>query len=114
MLSADEQLNEQVLWQMREGGDDLAIVRPIKYQLVFSSELDAQTFATIVRQRGMMAEIAQTTCSEELPWDVNVTLDMQPELVAISSFEREIGRLAAQHGGRNDGWYCERIVASEP
>jgi hypothetical protein len=111
MHSYDEMVNEQVLQEMRDGGDDLILVRPIYFQFVFPSEESAQEFAADVGRLGSAkARPDSDGCVPELPWEVHVTVDMRPELATISDYEKWLDSLASVRCGRADGWYCERIV----
>jgi hypothetical protein len=112
MLTPDEELNEQILKKMRDGGDDLSALRPVQFQFVFPSREMAQKFSKAIETRNLLAATSDEGDGpvEDLPWDVNVTIEMQPNLISISGYERDLGQTAANHGGRGDGWFCERIV----
>jgi hypothetical protein len=115
VLTPDEELNEQVLQDMRDAGDDLSMVRPVHFQFVFASEEEARAFATDAAARGFLAEVSELDDgpAPDLPWDVNVTLELRPDLRSISDHEHGLGQLAAAHHGRGDGWFCERITQGE-
>jgi hypothetical protein len=115
MLPDDEELNEQVLQQMRDGGDNLSAVRPVCFQFVFPERKQAQGFSEVMVRRGLVVDVAVDPDGpvSELPWDVNVTIEMKPELTDITGYERNLGQVAIAHEGRADGWYCERIVGNE-
>ncbi len=115
MLAADEELNAQVLAQMREGGDDLSAIRPLVFQFVFQTRELAQRFAEDVVKRDLQAVVSDVGDgpAADLPWDVDVTVALRPELAAISSHERELGQMADAYQGRGDGWFCERITRDE-
>jgi hypothetical protein len=115
MLSPDRELNEQILQEMRDGGDDLSTVRPVYFQFAFPSCENAQKFAEVVVERRLLAEVSDAGDgpAPDLPWEVNVTIKLGPELTSISGHERDLGQLAAAHQGRGDGWFCERITQRE-
>ena len=115
MLTPDEELNEQVLKEMRDAGDDLSTARPVCFQLVFPSLEKARGFAEALVERGLLAEVGDGGDGPvlALPWEVNVTIDLRPELRSISDYEHDLGQLAADHQGRGDGWFCERISQRE-
>jgi hypothetical protein len=100
---------------MREGGDDLSEVRPVNFQLVFPTWQDARNFADTVMANGLLAEVSDNGGSPApgLPWDVNVTIELRPELASLSDQERDLGEMALAHSGRGDGWFCERISKRE-
>ena len=112
MPTIDEELNEQVLQSLRAGRDDLSIARPVDFQFVFPTREEADAFASAVAARGLKVTVADVAegPAPGLPWDVHVEIQMKPELYAISSFERDLGAVAASSNGRPDGWYCERLT----
>ncbi|MDI1364300.1 MAG: ribonuclease E inhibitor RraB [bacterium] len=114
-ISPDEELNEQVLQNMRDGGDDLSAVRPVHFQLVFPTWQDARQFAEAAMANGLLAEVSDGADGPVLgmPWDVNVTIELRPELASVSGHERDLGEMAFAHNGRGDGWFCERISQRE-
>jgi hypothetical protein len=110
MSSFDEDLNRQVLRQMREGGDSLTAARPIDFTHALPDATAARGFASELAASGFRLVVRETGCVPELPWDVVVTIDMTPELRAITDTERDLGEIAARFGGRADGWGCERVL----
>ncbi len=114
-MSADEALNEQVLRRLRAAGDDLTVARPVEFQFVFPSLTDARNFAQAARELDLRAEVADGDDGPApgLPWDVNVTIHMVPELAAITGHERALGQLAAAYNGRPDGWFCQQMDAQK-
>jgi hypothetical protein len=110
MNPSEEEQNRQVIQRMGEGGDDLKIPRPIDFSHVFADREAAKSFAAEIETRGLRATIEETGCDPERPWDVVVTIDMAPELGALTATERDLGNLACLHGGRADGWGCIRVV----
>lgn len=112
MLSTDEELNEQILQEMRQAGDDLSAVRSVCFQFAFPSRESARSFAADLGSRGLLADVDDHGDGpvEDLPWDVDVAIKMRPELASITGYERDLGEIAATYHGRGDGWFCERIV----
>jgi hypothetical protein len=101
---------------MRRGGDDLSTVRPVHFQLVFRTRHDAQAFAEAVRAKGLLVTMGDGGDGPEmgLPWDVTVTIAFRPEPASLSTHERDLSAMALVHGGRGDGWFCERIIQDAP
>lgn len=110
MSSFDEALNRQVLERMQAAGDDLRTVRPVDFSHVFLDASSAEAFAENVRCRGYRAEVEEADCAPGMPWDVTVTIDMAPGLLALSATEAELNGIAVSYGGRSDGWGCLRIT----
>jgi Regulator of ribonuclease activity B len=110
MSSTDEELNERVLREMQAAGDDLAAARPVEFQCAFPDRSTAELFAKEAIRIGLSAEISESGCVPELPWDVYVTKIMRPEVKGISALERDLGALSAKYSGRSDGWSCERLT----
>lgn len=115
MPTPEEELNEQVLQEMRDAGDDLSRVRPVYFQFVFPSRDKARAFAEVVAERGQLAEVNNVGDgpAPKLPWDVNVTIELRPESLVISDLEHDLSQLAASHQGICDGWFCEQITQRE-
>jgi hypothetical protein len=100
---------------MREAGDDLSVVRPVFFQFVFPSRELAQSFAEEILASGLAAKAENEGGgpAPELPWDVNVTIEMIPERMTITDYECSLGEKATVYNGRADGWYCQRIIGTE-
>jgi hypothetical protein len=97
---------------MREAGDDLSVVRPVYFQFALPSLELANKFAEEIAEPSLTVDVSEEGHGPvaELPWDVNVTVEMKPELASISEFECSLGQKAAVYYGRADGWFCERIT----
>ena len=111
MGSFDEDLNRQVLQRMSDDGDDLSVARPVEFSHAFPDAASAGSFAAAVAALGLKSEVERTGCVPELPWDVVVTIEMVPELNAITAAEHDLGVTADSHRGRSDGWGCIRVEA---
>jgi hypothetical protein len=109
LRSSDQDLNRQVLQQMRAAGDDLTTPRPIDFSHVLPSAASAASFAAEMKLRGFHLAVEETGSTPDLPWDVVVTMVMVPNLHSINEAERDLGEAAAKHGGRSDGWGCVRV-----
>ena len=107
MFPDDE--NGDVLRRMVSDGDDLSKRRDIDFVAVFGEESGANRFADQVRQLGHQVFVEHTDSAAGSPWDARVVRHMIPDHAAISDFEEQVGKLAAQHGGRNDGWGCMSV-----
>jgi len=105
----DEDLNRQVLQQMRAAGDDLRTPRPIDFSHAMPDAASAASFAVEFLTRGFRVAVEETGSTPNLPWDVVVTIVMVPTLHTINETERDLGEAAANHGGRPDGWGCAQI-----
>jgi hypothetical protein len=86
MRSDEEELNYQILQRMREAGDDLSVVRPVCFQFALPSLELANKFANEIAEPGLTVDVSEEADGPviELPWDVNVTVEMKPELASIS------------------------------
>jgi hypothetical protein len=101
---ADE--NGNVLRRMKNDGDNLSLARDIDFTVVLPTEINAQEFSQHFQGLGYRVTAKLSECVPALPWDVVVVKNMVPGHTDITSFEEELGRKAADFGGRNDGWGC--------
>ena len=100
-----EEENKDVLRRMSEGGDDLTAPRPVDFTFVFPDRASAASFADAIQSQSFQAsEVENTGCVPELAWEVVATMEMAPELHAVTEIELGLGNLATGLGGRPDGW----------
>ena len=98
--------NGNVLWKMKQGGDNLDIPREVDFAVIFPSEQAAMDFAVRLLRYGQKVSMGQYQGVEEFPWQVQAHPIMVPSHEHISGYERQLGKDAAALGGRNDGWGC--------
>ena len=110
MFPEDE--NGDVLRRFVSDGDDLRKPRDIDFVAVFGEESGANSFADQVRRLGHQVFVERTDSAAGCPWDARVVRHMVPDHSAISDFEKLVGKLAAQQGGRNDRWGCMSVSAA--
>ena len=97
--------NGQVLRQMLEAGDDLALPRAIEFFHVFAGEADAQAFAAAASALPDL-EVDAPTVDDEGIWEVCATRVMAPAHAAITALENTLAALAGRHRCSPDGWGC--------
>ena len=105
-LTFPDDENGAVLRRVQANGDDLSKVRGIDFTVVLPSEENAKEFLRHFSDLGYTTLLENTSCVEDLPWDVVVVKEMAPTHSAITSFEIELDAIAKTLGGRNDGWGC--------
>ena len=110
MAFHDEELNRDVLDRMKAAGDDLKTVRPVDFSHVFLDGRSAEAFAEHVHGCALRADVEESGCVPDMPWDVTVTIDMAPSPEAVTATEAELNGIAASYGGRADGWGCLSIT----
>lgn len=96
--------NGDVLRRMRAHGDDLAVARTIDFALIFPTESGALQCAITLLKSGEKVRFSSYPGNTLHPWQVEVHPVMVPTHDAITRFEQMLEALAAQFGGRNDGW----------
>ena len=106
VITTPEEKNRQILERLAAGGDDLGKPRRVDFAHSFPDEAAATAFSRVMAGRGLRIEIERTGCVPHLPWDVVVSVDMAPELNALTVLESGLGQIAVAHGGRGDGWGC--------
>jgi hypothetical protein len=98
--------NGNVLRRMHENGDDLAKARDIDFTVALPDKAAAQRVGDHFHKLGYRVSANRSQSATGLPWDVVVIKFMLPTHAGIGQFEEELQRVAATHGGRNDGWGC--------
>jgi Regulator of ribonuclease activity B len=96
--------NGDVLWRMSEDGDNLSKRREIDFSVIFPTEETALQFAVHLLRNDQKVSFSEYKEHDELPWQVHVHPMMEPTHENITGFENQLGKDAAEFGGRNDGW----------
>ena len=94
--------NADVLRGIQDRGVDLALERTVDFSHIFESESDAIAFIRSCAKEGYAA--VNTTDDEMQHFDVTVSKTMTPSCSNITEAEEALGKLAARHHGRADGW----------
>lgn len=98
--------NGDVLWRMRQDGDNLDKRREIDFSVIFPSEVAALKFAEHLLRNQQKVSFSPYEGNAKLPWQVQVHAVMLPTHKAITKFEELLAADAKPLGGRNDGWGC--------
>ena len=103
-----EDENRAVLEQLAADGIDMTRSRDVEFVLVFPDQEHATAAASAVAAAGFGTELREPD-AEDLEdgftdWEVIATRGMVPTVESVTAAERELGDLAAQHGGETDGW----------
>ena len=94
--------NGDVLRKMHESGMDFSKSYDIEFFHLFKDEKGARAMARDVSARGDRAEVDSN--EEQSAWDCMVVMNMKPSHKEITAAEESLGRIAAEHGGKSDGW----------
>ncbi|QAY78404.1 ribonuclease E inhibitor RraB [Sphingosinicella sp. BN140058] len=98
--------NEEVLRRMAAAGDDLGRPRPMDFSHLFPTREGAIAFARRVDAEGF-TPVVRPYDKPGLPFDVTVTTaPMLPTCANVTATEQRLATLAAEQGGRPDGWGC--------
>jgi hypothetical protein len=98
--------NGDVLWRMRQEGDDLDKPREVDFSVIFPSEEAALQFAVDLLRNDQKVSFAAYPENTERPWQVQAHPVLVPSHENISGYEDQLARHAEPLGGRNDGWGC--------
>jgi hypothetical protein len=101
--------NGDVLWRMRNGGDDLSKPREIDFSMIFPSKQAAFDFAVAMLQREQKVSMSPYSGNDLFPWQATVHVVLLPSHKEISGFEDFLLREASSFGGRTDGWGCFQV-----
>lgn len=96
--------NGDVLWRMKEHGDNLSVAREIDFSIIFPTEEAAINFAVHLLKNNQKVSFSEYPEHDEMPWQVQAHPVMEPTHEAISGYEAQLAEDAARFGGRNDGW----------
>lgn len=96
--------NGDVLWNMANDGDNLAVSREIDFSVIFPTEEAALKFAVHLLRNDQKVSFSAYEGSEDMPWQVQAHPVMEPTHENITGYEAQLGNDAARFGGRNDGW----------
>lgn len=96
--------NGNVLWHMKQSGDNLSVAREIDFSVIFPTENDAINFAVHLLRNDQKVSFSPYPEHKELKWQVQVHPVMQPTHEHITGFEALLAKHSAKYGGRNDGW----------
>ncbi len=80
----------------------MAFERTVDFSHIFETQSDAIAFIRSCAEEGYAAE--DTTDDEMQHFDVTVSKAMTPSCPNITEVEEVLGKLAARHNGRSDGW----------
>ncbi|GJD97706.1 ribonuclease E inhibitor RraB [Methylobacterium iners] len=98
--------NAEVLRRMATAGDDLNSPRPMDFNHLFPTREGAIAFARRVDAEGLRPVIRPYD-KLGLPFDVTVTTKaVVPTCDLVTATEQHLASIAAEHGGRSDGWGC--------
>jgi len=98
--------NGNVLWKMKQGGDNLDIPREVDFAVVFADEPSALEFAMRLLRYGQKVSFGRYEGAEGFAFQVQAHPIMVASYEHVSGYERQLGKDAAALGGRNDGWGC--------
>jgi hypothetical protein len=100
--------NAEILARMARNGSDLGPSRTVDFAHVFPDGSQADAFAAECRRDGHNVIVEEVSRDEE-PWDVVVSLELQPSAENITLWEERFDERARRHKGRADGWGFLRI-----
>ncbi len=96
--------NGDVLWRMKQHGDNLSVAREVDFSVIFPTEEAALNFAVHLLKNEQKVSFSKYPENDEMPWQVQAHPFMVPTHEAISGYEAQLGEDAAKFDGRNDGW----------
>jgi hypothetical protein len=98
--------NAEVLRNMTKAGDDLSVPREMDFSHVFATREGAIGFARRVDAEGL-TPVVRPYEKPGFPFDVTVTTTpVVPTCTWVTETEQRLGNIAAEFGGKPDGWGC--------
>jgi len=108
--SAYDPENLEVLLRLTSGGDTLTKPRDVNFSVGFAEAASASDFCKQMQQLGYRAYFGHKEQFAPFSWDATVVVSLIPSEESIGEFELLLAHAAAPLSGKNDGWFCERIV----
>ena len=93
--------NREILARFEAEGSDLSDLRVIDFEHLFDRRHQAEGFLRIVETQGYTATLFGR---DDGQWDAQASREMMPTAEEITLAEQTLGLIAADHGGKADGW----------
>jgi len=106
-----EDVSNNVLRRMKEGGFDFARVHPIEFYAIFPDEERARQVAGKFRGESLNAQVS---VRDDGAWHLQVSKVMYATHAGIGDFEQDLESLVAPLGGVLDGWGVTQEVRASP
>ncbi len=106
-----EDVSNNVLRRMKEGGFDFARVHPIEFYAIFPDEERARQVAGSFRGESLNAQVS---VRDDGAWHLQVSKVMYATHAGIGDFEQDLESLVLPLGGVLDGWGVTQEVRASP
>lgn len=106
-----EDVSNNVLRRMKEGGFDFARVHPIEFYAIFPDEERARQVAGTFRGESLNAQVS---VRDDGAWHLQVSKVMYATHAGIGDFEQDLESLIVPLGGVLDGWGVTQEVRASP
>ena len=106
-----EDVSNNVLRRMKEGGFDFARVHPIEFYAIFPDEERARQEAGSFRGESLNAQVS---VRDDRAWHLQVSKVMYATHAGIGDFEQDLESLVLPLGGVLDGWGVTQEVRASP
>lgn len=106
-----EDVSNNVLRRMKEGGFDFARVHPIEFYAIFPDEERARQVAGTFRGESLNAQVS---VRDDGAWHLQVSKVMYATHAGIGDFEQDLESLVVPLGGVLDGWGVTQEVHASP
>ncbi|UUY07121.1 ribonuclease E inhibitor RraB [Pseudomonas sp. J452] len=106
-----EDVSNNVLRRMKEGGFDFARVHPIEFYAIFPDEERARQVAGTFRGESLNAQVS---VRDDGAWHLQVSKVMYATHAGIGDFEQDLELLVVPLGGVLDGWGVTQEVHASP
>ena len=90
------------LRRLAADGNDMASPMVIEFPVVVSTEILAERFARIARERGFTANLWKH--EDGADWDVVCSIGMVPTYADVVRTQQQLNDLSEPFGGYSDGW----------
>lgn len=94
------------LWQMKEAGDDLEIIREVEFSVLFPSQALALQFGQLLLENSQKLSCTPFQENEALPWEITAYPEMSLNYESISAYQELLVINSEQFQGEFDGFYC--------
>ncbi len=96
--------NENVVMQLKKGGDNLSKPRKVDHWVYFKTLQDRDSFERLVLKKGFKVENKGKSENPELPFQLGISRTDKVDMDSITKVTIDLRQAAKQSNGYYDGW----------
>lgn len=95
-----------VLWEMKQAGDDLEKIREVEFSVLFPSQELALQFGQLLLENNQKLSCTPFQDNAVLPWEITAYPEMSLNYENINAYQELLETSCASFQGKFDGFYC--------